>query len=98
MANRTSGAPAPAGTIDDAFLDIICHDEELLRAEFDALVAASWDEPPPPPPPPAGPRPADNPPPRPAAPTATEQEVPPRSHRPAPAGRRQRSPPADVCL
>jgi hypothetical protein len=96
MANRTSGAPAPAGTIDDAFLDIICQDEELLRAEFDALVAASWDEPPPPPRPPAVPRPADNPAPQPATRTTTAQEIPSRSHHPAPAGRRQRSPPAGV--
>jgi len=93
MVNRTSGAAAPAGTTDDAFLDIICHDEELLRAEFDALVAASWDEPPPSPPP-AGPRPAENPAPRPTTRTTIEEEVPFESHHPAPAGRRQRSPPA----
>jgi hypothetical protein len=24
------------------FLDLICADEELLRAEFDALIAAGW--------------------------------------------------------
>ena len=92
MVNRASGAPASTGTIDDAFLDIICHDEELLRAEFDALVAASWDEPPSPPPP-AGPRPADNPAPRPTTRASTEQQVPPQSYHPGPAGRRQRSPP-----
>jgi hypothetical protein len=95
MVNRTSGVPVPAGTIDDAFLDIICHDEELLRAEFEALVAASWDDPPPPPPPPAGPRPADNPAPRPTTRT-TDEEVPPESYHPAPAGRRQRAPPAGL--
>ncbi|MEV4620772.1 hypothetical protein AB0J74_18935 [Asanoa sp. NPDC049573] len=95
MTNPTSGAPAPASTIDATFLDIVCHDEELLRAEFDALVAASWDEPPAPPPP-AGPRPADNPAPRPTTHPTTEKEVPPESYHPAPAGRRQRSPPADM--
>jgi hypothetical protein len=29
------------------FLDLICADEKLLRAEFDAIIAAGWpDEPP----------------------------------------------------
>ena len=33
----------------DDFVDLICADPLLLRAEFDALVAASWDSEPPPP-------------------------------------------------
>lgn len=41
----------PTTTDCDEFLDILCADEELLRAEFDAIVGASWDEPPPPTPP-----------------------------------------------
>ena len=38
---------------DEAFTDLIAHDEELIRQEFDALIAASWQQTPPPPPPPA---------------------------------------------
>ncbi|TWD83037.1 hypothetical protein FB561_4190 [Kribbella amoyensis] len=30
----------------DEFLDLVCDDVDLLRAEFDALIAASWDDPP----------------------------------------------------
>jgi hypothetical protein len=33
-------SPARAWTAE--FLDLICADEELLRAEFDAIVAAAW--------------------------------------------------------
>ena len=36
-----------SGTSDlDAFLDLLCADEELLRAEFEAIVAAEWPRPP----------------------------------------------------
>ena len=31
---------------DDEFLALLCADEELLRAEFDAIIAASWPDPP----------------------------------------------------
>ena len=31
----------------DEFLAVLCADEELLRAEFEAIIDASWDEPPP---------------------------------------------------
>jgi hypothetical protein len=34
---------------DEAFTDLITGDEELLRAEFDDLIASSWQSPPPPP-------------------------------------------------
>jgi hypothetical protein len=44
----------------DAFLDLIYQDEELLRADFDALIAASW--PPSPPSPPTQSQPAGQPP------------------------------------
>jgi hypothetical protein len=30
----------------DAFLDLLCADEELLLAEFEAIVAAAWPRPP----------------------------------------------------
>lgn len=28
------------------FVDLLCADEELLRSEFEEIIAASWDEPP----------------------------------------------------
>ncbi|MER7243189.1 hypothetical protein [Kribbella sp. NPDC000426] len=31
--------------LDEAFLDLTLADDELLRAEFDALIAASWESP-----------------------------------------------------
>ena len=41
---------APGDTLTDGFVDLVCSDPLLLRAEFDALVADSWDcEPPAPP-------------------------------------------------
>jgi hypothetical protein len=53
----------PTATERDEFLAIVCADEELLRAEFEAIVGASWDEPPPPtprePPTPSWPGPPD---------------------------------------
>jgi len=35
-----------AGTVGDEFLDLICNDLELLRVEFEAIVAAEWPSPP----------------------------------------------------
>jgi hypothetical protein len=35
-----------ARTIDEQFVALICSDEELLRAEFDAIIAADWPSPP----------------------------------------------------
>ena len=34
------------GHVDEQFLDLICADEDLLRAEFDAIIAAEWPSPP----------------------------------------------------
>jgi hypothetical protein len=34
-------------TDQDAFLALVCADEELLRAEFEAIIDACWDRPPP---------------------------------------------------
>ncbi|GIJ60927.1 hypothetical protein Vau01_084430 [Virgisporangium aurantiacum] len=79
----------------DAFLDAVLHDDDLLRAEFDAIVAAAWPEPPAPPPPAAPATPGD----RPAARPGSPGPWPPKTLRtrlPAPARRwycRQRSPP-----
>lgn len=30
------------GALDDEFLELVCSDEELLRAEFDAIIAREW--------------------------------------------------------
>lgn len=38
---------------DEAFTELISSDPDLVRAEFDALIGASFDEPPTPPAPPA---------------------------------------------
>ena len=39
--------PHAAATPDlDAFLDLLCADEELVRAEFEAIIAAAWPRPP----------------------------------------------------
>jgi len=40
----TTQAAAPSEP--DAFLDLVCGDEELLRAEFEDIVAAEWPAPP----------------------------------------------------
>jgi hypothetical protein len=78
------------GTVDEVFLDLVANDDDLVRAEFDALIAASWDAPPPPPP--AVPAPADRPPgwpePSPAEPARLADR-----HVPARRPTRQRSPP-----
>src|SRR4051794_21698603 len=80
----------------DAFIDLLCQDEELVRAEFDAIIAAAWPSPPAPPAPPAPPGSDDR-----------RQGRPCRTGRPEPSGRtapppatsrrrrgRQRSPPS----
>jgi hypothetical protein len=62
VTGMTSNPEAQAGTalspewdrgFDEAFTELICGDPELVRAEFDALIGASFDDPPPPPAPPA---------------------------------------------
>jgi len=49
--------------VEDELLDLVLSDPELLRAEFEAIIAASWPDPPNPPPPtrPAPPAEAPNP-------------------------------------
>jgi hypothetical protein len=32
---------------DDGFIDVICADEELLREEFESIIAAAWSDAPP---------------------------------------------------
>jgi hypothetical protein len=36
----------PATAAAQTFVDLVCADDELMRAEFDALIAASWPTPP----------------------------------------------------
>jgi hypothetical protein len=43
--------------LEDEFLALLCEDEEALRAEFDAIISANWDEPGDEPPPALPPRP-----------------------------------------
>jgi hypothetical protein len=49
---RTGLSPEWDRGFDDAFTELVCSDDELVRAEFDALIRASWR--PPAPPAPAG--------------------------------------------
>jgi hypothetical protein len=47
MTTRCAAAPHPAARSElVAFLDLLCADEELLRAEFEDIVAAEWPRPP----------------------------------------------------
>jgi hypothetical protein len=97
----TSNPTAQAGTalspdwdrgFDEAFTELISGDPDLVRAEFDALIGASFNEPPAPPAPPA-PSAAQPAPPHPesglsaATPTRTAE------HQPSAAGNNPRSPP-----
>jgi hypothetical protein len=43
--NHATDASA-AQTVDEQFLALVCSDEDLLRAEFDAIIAAEWPSPP----------------------------------------------------
>lgn len=74
-----------AQTLDEEFLALMCEDEDLVRAEFDAIIEANWAEPPLPP----APR-------RPVPSTPYRAPLLPhgRSHVPIDVPARQRSPPA----
>jgi hypothetical protein len=80
---------ADSGTERDTFLAVVYADADWLRAEFDAIVDASWDEPP------AWPGPSSRPVPGPARPhSARRRDRPLRPGRPVgPAPARERSPP-----
>jgi hypothetical protein len=43
--SETTGEPVERA-LDEQFLELVCSDEELLRAEFDAIVSAEWPTPP----------------------------------------------------
>lgn len=83
---------AAVDEVEETFLALVCADEELLRAEFDAIITDSWNEPTPP----ARQRPTrpPAPPPRRGHPSGTAGRAPGRQHHPAGEGRsRQRAPP-----
>jgi len=42
---RSDVAVAAADEVEEEFLALVYADEELLRAEFDALIAATWGQP-----------------------------------------------------
>jgi len=42
-----SPAQPPTRGVDEQFVDLICADQDLIRSEFDAIVAAEWPTPPP---------------------------------------------------
>jgi len=54
----------PTDTLAEQFIELVCADEDLLQAEFEAIIAAEWPTPPPARPPLR--RPAGGPPVRPA--------------------------------
>jgi hypothetical protein len=97
----TSDPVAQAGTalspewdrgFDEAFTELICGDPELVRAEFDAIIGAGFDEPPPPPAPPA-PSAAQPTPSHPQPDTSPTPAAGDDRHRPGAAGNNPRSPP-----
>jgi hypothetical protein len=46
MATQPEAGETIARTVDDQFIALICSDEQLLRAEFEAIVAGQWPSPP----------------------------------------------------
>ncbi|MGW6929739.1 hypothetical protein ACWGE0_06685 [Lentzea sp. NPDC054927] len=72
-------------TLDEEFLALVGEDEDLVRAEFDEIIAANWGEPP------LSPAPR-----RPVPPTPYRDVLHPHGQDHVPTGRpaRQRSPPS----
>lgn len=77
---------------DEAFAELVSSDADLVRAEFDALVNACWNEPPAPP---TSPAPSTSPPAGPDTDLGTGESTPAHvtEHRPGAAVNNQRSPP-----
>lgn len=86
-------APVRQQTVAEEFLAIVCADDDLIRAEFAAIIAAGWDGAADEPPPARPPRP--DPPGRPRQLVPARRPRPPEPpHRPGFGGwARQRSPP-----
>ncbi len=47
MSSMTDPRGDVARGSDEQFLDLICSDDDLVQAEFDAIIAAEWPSPPP---------------------------------------------------
>ena len=101
VTGMTSKPEAQAGTalspewdrgFDEAFTELISSDPDLVRAEFDALIGASFNEPPTPPAPPApsAAQPAPDQPQPDSSPTPAGRNA---GHRPTAASNNPRSPP-----
>ena|SRR6478736_910455 len=45
----TTAPDTTARNVDEQFLELICSDADLLKAEFDSIIAAEWSESPQPP-------------------------------------------------
>lgn len=101
VTGMSSNPVAQAGTalspewdrgFDEAFTELICGDPDLVRAEFDALIAAGFGEPPEPPSPsaPSAARPMPSPPNPDDSPAAAARDG---GHQPGAAGNPPRSPP-----
>jgi hypothetical protein len=96
----TSKPTAQAGTalspewdrgFDEAFAELISNDPDLVRAEFEAIIDASFNDPPGPPAPPAPSAAQPSPRPDPGSSTATPART--TGRRPGAAGSNPRSPP-----
>jgi hypothetical protein len=46
MPSTPATSDTTARTVDEQFLDLICNDQDLLAAEFEAIIAAAWPAPP----------------------------------------------------
>jgi hypothetical protein len=77
---------------DAAFTELVSGDRDLVRAEFDAIIGANFDEPPEPPAPPA-PSAAQPAAPHPGPDPAAANPGRATTHRPGPGGNNPRSPP-----
>jgi len=88
------GMPQATARLEE-FAELIYADDEFVRAEFAALIAASWPTPPPVDPPPAPPQPSRRPPRWPSPPVRDGLAVSAtQPRRLGPRWRRQRSPPS----
>lgn len=98
MSTISSSHDADLRRLDTEFLDLVLADEDLLRAEFDAIIQATWS--PPPASPPASPSRCD----RPGRRGAPQPRSQPRNEIEAAGGlesrrsprARQRSPPSEL--
>jgi len=88
MTDSTALSPEWDRGFDEAFTELVSNDADLVRAEFDALIAACWNEPPAPPAPSTSP-PASSP----RRPSTSDDAPRATDHTPGAAVTNQRSPP-----